>query len=81
MNELLDYVVKSLVSHPDDVKVTLSEQESEISLSLSVNPEDMGVVIGKAGQTIKAIRKLLVVRAMAENPHIRVNLNLEEVAK
>lgn len=80
MNELLDYIVKALVSKPGEVKIAEEEAENMVNFTLSVAPEDMGIIIGKAGQTIRAIRKLLVTRAIAENQNIRVNLTLSEVA-
>jgi uncharacterized protein len=76
MKELLEYIVKSLVENPDDVEITENSNDEGVSLSLKVNPADMGMIIGKSGQTIRAIRKLLIARAMAEN--IKISLNLEE---
>ena len=78
MDELVLYIVKNLVSKPDEVKLETKDEEGMTSLSLSVAPDDMGIVIGKAGQTIRAIRKLLVSRAIAESNNLRVNLNLQE---
>lgn len=77
MQDLALYIIKQLVNHPDDV--TVEEQNSgqgEVTLLLNVNPEDMGIVIGKSGQTIKAVRRILSIRAMAEN--VRVSLQLSE---
>lgn len=79
MKDLLDYIVKSLVSKPDAVQITEDVAEDTVNLSLSVAPEDMGMVIGKSGQTIRSIRKILIARAMAEDSNLRVNLNLLEV--
>ena len=79
MKDLLEYIVKSLVKKPEEVKILEETEEDGLNLNLTVAPEDMGMVIGKAGQTIRAIRKLLIARAMAENSHLRVNLNLQEV--
>lgn len=79
MSDLLDYIVKSLVSKPDEVKIKEDSDGETVSFSLTVDPSDMGLVIGKSGQTIRAIRRLLVTRATAENRTLRVNLNLEEV--
>ena len=77
MQDLLEYVVKNLVNKPEAVSVQTENQgESTIALNLTVDPEDMGLIIGKGGQTIRAIRKLLTVRAIAEN--VRVNLQLNE---
>lgn len=78
MDELVLYIVKNLVSKPDEVKLETKDEEGMTSLSLFVAPDDMGIVIGKAGRTIRAIRKLLVSRAIAENNNLRVNLNLQE---
>lgn len=76
MKDLVLYIVRGIVSQPDSVEVSEDNQNGDVSLQLSVDPADMGVVIGKSGQTIKAIRKLLTVRAMAEN--VRVNLQITE---
>lgn len=74
MKELVEYIVKQIVNHPESVIVEESVSGSVVSLSLKVADEDMGMVIGKKGQTIKSIRNLLIVRAMNDN--VRVNLNL-----
>lgn len=79
MKDLLDYVIKNLVSKPEEVKIQEETLEDTVNLSLIVAPEDMGLIIGKFGQTIRAIRKLLIARAMSEKSHLRVNLNLQEV--
>ncbi len=81
MKELLEYIVKSLVSKPDEVQITEESGDNIVNFNLSVSSEDMGIIIGKSGQTIKAIRKLLITRAMAENSNLRVNLNLQEKAQ
>ncbi|MBI2637358.1 MAG: KH domain-containing protein [Candidatus Sungbacteria bacterium] len=57
--EFLGYVVKSLVDHPDDVKVDRKVDEMGVLLTLMVHAEDMGQVIGRNGNTAKAIRSLL----------------------
>lgn len=80
MKDLLEYIVKNLVSNPEAVKIVEETGEGELNYLLSVDPTDMGMIIGKSGQTIRAIRKLLVARAMAENSHLRVNVNLQEVS-
>ncbi len=76
MRDLVTYIVSNIVSTPDRVSVDEQRNGTDIQLLLNVAPDDMGIVIGKAGQTIKAIRKLLTVRAIAEN--VRVNLQLVE---
>jgi len=74
--QFLEYVVKSLVDNPDDVKITRTVDEMGVLLSLNVNPEDMGKIIGRQGNTAKAIRILLRVVGMKNTA--RVNLKINE---
>ncbi len=76
--EFLEYVVKALVDNPDDVKVARQVDEMGVLLTLDVNPADMGKVIGRSGNTAKAIRILLRVVGMKNNA--RVNLKINEPA-
>ncbi len=72
----LEYVVKALVDHPGDVKLERKVDEMGVLLTLSVNGEDMGKIIGRQGNTAKAMRTLLRVIGMKNNS--RVNLKIEE---
>ncbi|PIS38615.1 MAG: RNA-binding protein, partial [Candidatus Nealsonbacteria bacterium CG08_land_8_20_14_0_20_43_11] len=54
--EFLEYLIKALVDHPEDVKVERRVDEMGVLLSLTVHPEDMGQVIGRAGATARSIR-------------------------
>lgn len=74
--EFVEYVVKALVTHPEDVKVERSVDDMGVLLELTVNPEDMGKVIGKAGATAKSIRTLL--RVLGSRNDARVNLKIIE---
>ena len=74
--DFLEYLVKGLVDHPDDVEIDRKVDEMGVLLSLKVNPEDMGQIIGKAGSTARAIRSL--VRIVGLKNHARVNLKIEE---
>lgn len=78
MKDLLNFIVTSLVTNPEAVQIEERKQNGTVDLNLTVDPKDMGLIIGKNGQTIRAIRKLLTVRAIAEN--VRVNLQLNEPA-
>jgi len=69
--ELLEFIVGSLVDKPEEVKIKLSEGEEGIVLSLSVNQEDMGKVIGKNGKIIKAIRTLLHTASLKEGKKLQ----------
>lgn len=84
MEKLLEYIVKSIVQKPKKVEIkkeTLpagrQETETLTNFSLKVAPEDIKIVIGKKGRTIRAIRNLLRLRAFKEG--IRANLELKEV--
>lgn len=72
----LEYVVKALVDKPADVKINRKVDEMGVLLTMSVNGEDMGKIIGRQGNTAKAIRTLLRVIGMKNNS--RVNLKIEE---
>ena len=74
--QFLEYVVKALVEHPDDVKIKRTVDEMGVLMNLDVHPDDMGKVIGREGQTAKAIRILLRVVGMKNNA--RVNLKINE---
>ena len=60
MQAFLEYVVKGLVEHPDEVTVTPVEREGTTVYELRLNPQDVGRVIGRQGMTINAIRSLLL---------------------
>jgi uncharacterized protein len=74
--EFLEYVVKSLVDTPDAVKTDRKVDEMGVLITLKVDPADMGKIIGRNGQTAKAIRSLLRVVGVKNNA--RVNLKIEE---
>jgi uncharacterized protein len=74
--EFLEYVVKGLVDHPESVKINRTVDEMGVLLSLDVHPDDMGKIIGRSGNTAKAMRILLRVVGMKNNA--RVNLKINE---
>jgi len=74
----LEYVVKGLVDNPDAVKVERTVDEMGVLLTLDVDAADMGKIIGRSGNTAKAIRTLLRVVGMKNNS--RVNLKINEPA-
>lgn len=59
LKQLIQYIAEALVDYPDQVEVAAIESETSIILELKVAPEDIGKVIGKGGQTAKAMRKVL----------------------
>lgn len=74
--QFLEYVVKELVDNPQDVKVVRTVDQLGVLLTLDVNPADMGKIIGRSGNTAKAIRTLLRVVGMKYDA--RVNLKINE---
>jgi predicted RNA-binding protein YlqC (UPF0109 family) len=74
--EFLEYVVKALVDNPDKVKINREVDEMGVLLTLLVDRDDMGKIIGRSGNTAKAIRTLLRVVGMKNNA--RVNLKINE---
>ena len=74
--DFLEFLIKALVDNPGDVSVDRRVDEMGVLLTLKVNPEDMGQIIGKAGSTARAIRNL--VRIVGLKNHARVNLKIEE---
>ena len=67
MKELIEYVDKTLIDHPDDLRITEIEGERTIVFELRCHPEDVGKVIGKSGKTVGAIRTLLGTVAARQN--------------
>lgn len=74
--DFVEYVIKSIVNRPDDVKTTRTVDEMGVLITLKVHPEDMGGVIGKGGATARALRTLL--RVVGAKNSARVNLKIEE---
>ncbi len=74
--EFVEYVVKSIVDHPDDVKTERKIDEMGVLITLHVHLEDMGQVIGRSGATAKSIRTLL--RTIGAKNNARVNLKIHE---
>ena len=72
--QFVEYIVKSLVGHPDDVIVERIIDEKGVLLSLTVHPEDLGRVIGKRGITAQSLRTLL--RALGTKNDARYNLKI-----
>jgi hypothetical protein len=73
--EVLAFIARKLVDHPDDVRVTAVDGDRvETVLELRVNPEDMGKVIGKRGRTAKAIRTVVKAAATREGSSATVEI-------
>jgi uncharacterized protein len=74
-NDVLEYIAKALVDHPDDVSITEAEDEDgETVLELRVHPDDMGKIIGKRGRTAKAIRTMVKAAATRDGSSAAVEI-------
>uniref|UniRef100_A0A7C4M0M4 RNA-binding protein KhpA n=1 Tax=candidate division CPR3 bacterium TaxID=2268181 RepID=A0A7C4M0M4_UNCC3 len=74
--KLLEDIVKAIVSEPSDVKIERKVDEMGVLLELTINPKDMGTIIGKEGKTAKALRTIL--RAFGAKNQARLNLKIIE---
>lgn len=74
--EFVESIVRAIVNHPTDVRTDRIVDERGVLITLHINPEDMGYVIGRQGQTARAIRTLLKIVGAKENA--RVNLKIYE---
>lgn len=74
--DFVEYIVKQIVQHPDDVVVDRTVDEMGVLITLKVNKDDMGKIIGKSGQTAKSLRILL--RVIGSKNNARVNLKIVE---
>lgn len=79
--EFLEYVVKALVDKPNEVKIDRTVDEMGVLITLSVDAEDMGKIIGRQGNTAKAIRTLLRVIGMKNNARVNLKINEPEGGK
>lgn len=74
MKNFVEYLLVRLIDHPDDLKVTEEETADGLKILVTVHPEDMGRIIGKGGKVIKAVRKLVQVKAARDGIFVRVEI-------
>jgi predicted RNA-binding protein YlqC (UPF0109 family) len=74
MKELLDYLARALVDHPDDVQIEMIEGERSVILQLRVHPDDIGKVIGKQGRIAQALRTLVKAAATKQGKNAIVEI-------
>jgi hypothetical protein len=74
MKELVEYIVKSIVTEPDKVNITEESSEIGLLIKLEVAPEDKGRVIGKQGRVAEAMRTLLRVKAAKDDTRVRLEI-------
>jgi hypothetical protein len=74
MKELIDFMVKNLVSHPDDVDVREIAGEKTTVYELRVNDEDLGKIIGRNGRTAKALRTVLNAASLKDEKRVLLEI-------
>ncbi|HOC07916.1 MAG: KH domain-containing protein [Clostridiales bacterium] len=74
MKELVEFIARSLVDHPERVEVRQVDGEKSIIVELKVDPEDMGKVIGKHGRIAKAIRTIVKASAVKQDKRVVVEI-------
>lgn len=76
MKSLLEFILLRMVEHPEDLEINEVEEMGLTVFKLKLHPDDIGRVIGRGGNVIKAIRKLSQVRAVKD--HLRVRVVIQE---
>ena len=74
MKELVEVIAKSLVDHPEDVRVEEKQQDRQVTLELHVDEDDMGKVIGRQGRIAKAMRTVVKAAATRANKKVSVDI-------
>ena len=76
--QFIDFVIRAIVNNPDSVKVTRTVDERGVLMTLDVDPGDIGYVIGRQGNTVRAIRTLLKVVGAKNNALVNLKINEPE---
>ena len=74
MNDLLDYLLKGILGK-EDFKIEESDEDGRIVYSIKTDPKNIGLVIGKGGHVIRALRNILKVRATLEKKAVSLNIS------
>lgn len=74
MKALVEYLVKSLADHADQVALEEHETDDSILLELKISPDDIGKIIGKNGNTINAIRTVLQAAASSQKKRVKLEV-------
>ncbi len=74
MQDILQFILKNITTVPDDVKIDVQDEEGTSNYIVTVNPADVGRIIGKEGKVIKAIRTIMRVIAIQRGVHIRISV-------
>lgn len=74
MQEILEFILKNITTVPDDIKIEVQDEDGTSNYIVTVNPADVGRIIGKEGKIIKAIRTIMRVIAIQRGVHIRISV-------
>jgi predicted RNA-binding protein YlqC (UPF0109 family) len=75
MQDILQFILKNITTVPEDIKIDVQQEEGDTTNYLvTVNPADVGRIIGKEGKIIKAIRTIMRVIAIQRGVHIRISV-------
>ena len=77
MKKALEYIVAQIVDNPEKIEINEQEENGMINFSITVDPADMGKIIGKNGKVIRAIRNVVKISAIKQNK--KINISLTEV--
>jgi len=75
MKEFLEFLIKQITSKPEEVEITENREDDTFIYHIKVSEDDMGIVIGKEGKTIKSLRNLAKAKAIRDNVRIQVLLD------
>ncbi len=75
MKELVEFIAKSLVEHPEEVSISVDESDQETVYKIKVAEEDMGRIIGKQGRIIKSIRTVTKAAAIKDGSRVQVEID------
>lgn len=79
MKEFLEFLVKEIVSKPEEAKVTESKEDELFIYTIRVSTDDMGIVIGKEGKNIKSLRNVAKAKAIKDN--VRIQIVIEDTSE
>jgi predicted RNA-binding protein YlqC (UPF0109 family) len=74
MKDTLHFIVTSIVDNPDKVSIEESEADGIITLNITVDPADVGKVIGKEGKIIRSIRNVMKIPAIKQNKRVTISI-------
>lgn len=78
MKDILEFILKNITTHPDDVRINESQEDDTMHLIVTTHPDDVGRVIGKEGKIIKAIRSIMRVVAIQKGERVRISVDSGE---